>query len=58
MSQWHKNRWQDKADVVCNNVKSALQLVYDSLNQGQQKKILKDEQVKELFDRYGVVIDG
>lgn len=34
--------------------RSALQTVYDSLNQGQQKKILKEEAVKELFDRYGV----
>ncbi len=32
----------------------ALQTVYDSLNQGQQKKITKDEAVKALFDRYGV----
>lgn len=34
--------------------KSALQTVYDALNKGQQKKIVKDEAVKELFDRYGV----
>lgn len=37
--------------------KGALQTVYDALNQGQQKKILKDEAVKALFDRYGVVYD-
>ena len=36
--------------------KEALQTVYDSLNQGQQKKILKDENVKALFDLYGVEI--
>ena len=34
--------------------KNALQTVYDTLNQGQQKKIVKDEAVKALFDRYGV----
>ena len=34
--------------------KSALQTVYDSLNHGQQKKIVKDEKVKALFDLYGV----
>lgn len=34
--------------------KTALQTVYDALNQGQQKKIVKDENVKALFDRYGV----
>ena len=34
--------------------KNALQTVYDALNQGQQKKIVKDEAVKKLFDLYGV----
>ena len=33
---------------------TALQTVYDALNQGQQKKILKNDTVKALFDRYGV----
>ena len=37
--------------------KSALQTVYDSLNHGQQKKIVKDEKVKALFDLYGVVYE-
>ena len=36
------------------DTKDALQTVYDTLNQGQQKKIVKDEKVKALFDRYGV----
>ncbi len=34
--------------------KEALQTVYDALNQGQQKQIVKDEKVKALFDLYGV----
>lgn len=34
--------------------KEALQLVFDSLNKGQQKKILKEDTIKALFDRYGV----
>lgn len=34
--------------------REALQTVYDALNQGQQKKIVKDEKVKSLFDLYGV----
>ena len=37
--------------------KNALQTVYDTLNQGQQKKLVKDEAVKALFDRYGVVYE-
>lgn len=35
----------------------ALQTVYDTLNQGQRKKIVKDENIKVLFDRYGVVYE-
>ena len=54
MSKWRENKWQDKADVIASDTKEALQLVYDTLNQGQQKKLLKDEKVKALFDRYGV----
>lgn len=37
--------------------KAALQTVYDALNQGQQKKLLKDEKVKALFDRYKVITE-
>lgn len=54
MSNWHNNKWQDKADAVAANTTEALQLVYDALNQGQQKKLMKDEKVKALFDHYGV----
>lgn len=34
--------------------KFALEIVYNSLNQGQQKQLLKNEAVVKLFDRYGV----
>ena len=54
MSKWAENKWQDKANVVAANTTEALQIVYDTLNQGQQKKLLKDEKVKALFDQYGV----
>lgn len=40
--------------VAKEETKTALQTVYDTLNQGQQKKIVKDEKVKALFDLYGV----
>lgn len=36
------------------DTKTALQTVYDALNQGQQKKIVKNNNVKKLFDLYGV----
>ena len=45
----------DKAVEICKTqTKEALQTVFDELNQGQQKKILKEEKVKALFDLYGV----
>lgn len=37
--------------------RNALQTVYDALNQGQRKKIVKDEKVKALFDLYGVTYE-
>lgn len=36
------------------HTQEALQTVYDSLNHGQQKQIIKNEKVKALFDLYGV----
>ena len=44
----------NKVAAVKEETKNALQTVYDELNQGQQKKIIKNEEVKALFDRYGV----
>lgn len=41
-------------ESVVNETREALQLVYNSLNQGQQNKLLKNEAVAELFERYGV----
>ena len=48
------NEWTEAAEVVYEETKTALQTVYDALNQGQQNKILKCEKVKALFDHYGV----
>lgn len=36
--------------------RQALQTVYDSLNQGQQKQLLKEDAVNRLFARYEVVV--
>lgn len=40
--------------TIKTETRNALQTMYDALNSGQQKKIIKDEAVKALFDRYGV----
>ena len=44
----------DKVIAYNIEIKSALQTMYNALNQGQRKKIVKNEKVKALFDRYGV----
>ena len=49
-----KNELIEAVQTVKTETRNALQTMYDALNQGQQKKIVKDEKVKALFDRYGV----
>lgn len=44
----------DKVTAAKMETKDALQTMYDALNQGQRKKIVKNKEVKALFDRYGV----
>ena len=41
-------------DATMVETREILQTIYDALNQGQQKKLLKDEKVKAYFDIYGV----
>lgn len=36
---------------------AALQAVYNDLNQGQQKKLLRNPTIRAMFERYGVEID-
>ena len=50
----NKIELNEKVEIVKSDTKEALQTVFEALNQGQQKKILKNEKVKALFDRYGV----
>ena len=40
--------------AVKEETRKALQTMFDAMNRGQQKQIIKDEAVKTLFDRYGV----
>ena len=48
---------EEKALAYNQKIHDALALIYNELNQGQQKKILKNEEVKKLLIRYKV-IDG
>ena len=49
-----KDKLTAAVDAAKTQTRDARQTVYDALNQGQQKKLLKDETVKALFDLYGV----
>lgn len=49
-----KTELTEKTQAVKDETKEALQTMYDALNSGQKKQIVKDEKVKALFDRYGV----
>ena len=50
-----KEKLRKNVNAAKNETKAALQLVYDSLNQGQQKKLRKNEAVKKLLTFYGVI---
>ena len=45
---------KDKTAAVKNETTAALQMVWDATNKGQRKKLLKDEGIAKLFERYGV----
>lgn len=49
-----KSELKYAVEATKERTKSALQTVYDALNAGQKKKIVKDEKVKALFDLFGV----
>ena len=38
-------------------VKAALQAVYNDLNPGQRKKLLRNPTIRAMFERYGVEIE-
>lgn len=47
----------NKVTAVKSETQAALQLVFDGLNNGQQKKLLKNEKIKALFNRYNVIYE-
>ena len=49
-----KTELNTAVETAKQKTKDALQTVYDALNQGQQKQIIKHQEVKDLFDLYGV----
>lgn len=53
-----KNKLRQNVDQTKSETKAALQTLYDALNQGQQKKVVKNAEVKALFDRYDVAYEA
>lgn len=49
-----KNELNKATTKFKSETKEALQLLYDNINKGQQKQIVKREEIKKLFDKYGV----
>ena len=49
-----KKELKEKTAAVKDETRIALQLLYDNINKGQRKQIVKREEVKTLLDRYGV----
>ena len=43
--------------VKLKETRDALQTMYDALNSGQKKKLVKNEAVAALFARYGVITE-
>ena len=41
-------------DACKEETRNALQLLWDNVNKGQKKQIIKNAEVKEMFDRFGV----
>ena len=52
-----KTKLNIAVETAKTETRSALQTVYNALNPGQQKQIVKDDAVKKLFDLYGVVYE-
>lgn len=52
-----KEHLNEKVAVAKSETTSALQVVWNALNKGQQQKLLKNEDVLLIFERYNVNIE-
>lgn len=50
-----KKQLQENVNKAKSETKAALQLIYDSLNQGQRKKLIKNTEVKKLLEFYEII---
>lgn len=52
-----KSELRCKTDKRIAVTRDALQLIWDNTNKGQRSKLLKNEQIKELLERYNVAAE-
>jgi len=53
-----KNELKTKTEAVKTETHDALQLIWDNTNKGQRNKLLKNEAIAKLLERYKVDTDG
>lgn len=50
----NKQLLKERVEQAKTDTGSALQTLFDNVNKGQRKQLVKRQEIKELFDRYGV----
>lgn len=53
-----KTELKTKTAEARGTIRGALQTVYDALNNGQKKKLLKNEEVRRLLELYEVEVES
>ena len=46
-------KWEELAENRRKEIKEALETIYAALNSGQQKQLMKNDKVREIFELYG-----
>ena len=54
----NKETLKNAVEACKAETKEALQTVFDELNNGQQNKLLRNQKIKDLFNRYQVEYKG
>lgn len=52
----NKEKLKENVAKTKTTTKEALTTIYEALNQGQRKKLIKNTEVKKLFEFYGVEV--
>jgi hypothetical protein len=52
-----KRELTDAIEAAKDEYRESLQTVWDGVNKGQKKQLLKNEQIRAILDRFGVVTE-